>query len=495
MRRVLPCLLLLLGLGCPADPPVPPFEWGTATAAFQIEGGNTSSDWAAWERRCVLDKRDGERSGGETITDCESNLDGPNAWELYEADYAEAEAMGHNAYRMGIEWAKIEPRPGEYDPQAIEHYHRMLAAARAHGLSPMVTLQHFTLPAWVNDIESPDGGLKGWAGEDQDPIGGGAIVEAFARYAGDMAEEFGGEVDLWVTINEPIVVLVGAYLAGYFPPGQTLQVRRTVRAAYNMAYAHARAYDAIHARDTDDADGDGRAAEVGIAKHWRVFTPADPEDASDVEAAEQLDYVFNDLFVSALTKGAVDLDADGQVEGPDERIDPDLAGHLDWLGVNYYSRYLVRGPVAEIEGVRLAIDFYDNPDPEVPKNDLGWEIYPEGLRQVLERATRYGLPLRITENGIADAADTKRAAFLVAHLQVLDAVRAAGIDVRGYYHWSLIDNFEWIEGYAPRFGLLEVDYDDPARRRIRRPSADVYTEIIAAGHVTEALAAEHSGFH
>ncbi len=472
------------------------FEWGSATAAFQIEGDNRTSDWAQWEARCVLDEVNGVRDAGETVTDCESNLDGPDGWTHFDADFAAAAAMGHNAVRLGLEWAKLEPAPGVYDGAVIAHYRAVLRSARAHGLTPMVTLQHFTLPIWVHDLEVAPHGLGGWAGYPGQAPGEAGIVDAFARFAGAMAIELGDQVDLWVTINEPIVMVLAGYMVGAFPPGATLKPETTLRAAFTMAHAHARAYDALHRADLVDADGDGVAAAVSIAKHWRILDPVDPDNPRCVASAARQDLLFNHLFLQALTAGRVDLNADGDLEEPGEGVDPSLAGRLDWLGINYYGRMMVYDSLATLcddpacppgAGVELALLTLENDDPGVPRSELGWEIYPEGFTRALVAASAYGLPIRVTENGVADADDDQRPAFLVSHVTALQAAMARGVDVRGYYHWSLVDNFEWAEGYAPRFGLWAVDYAAAERTRTARPSATAFSEIIAAGGVNRAL--------
>lgn len=471
-------------------------EWGTATAAFQIEGNNTTSDWAQWEQMCVLGANPGEHDASETVLDCQSQLDGPDAWTHYAQDFALAAQLGHNAARLGIEWAKIEPTPGTYDAAVIQHYHDVLDAAAREGLTVMVTLQHFTLPTWLHDITQPEEQRGGWPGLPGDAVGEAQVVSAFEAFAGDMAEEFGAKVDLWVTINEPLVSLLGGYLAGVFPPGEVLQLHKTVRGMYNMAYAHARAYDAIHARDKIDADGDGEAAAVSIAKHWRVFHPAHASPGAQ-QSADRLAFLNNRVFVDAVTQGRVDLNVDGDISDPGEGVDPALQHRLDWLGVNYYGRFMVydslvrfceTGPcTGNDEGIEVALLFEENSDPKRPHSDMGWEIYPEGLRQVLEEASSYQLPIRITENGVADATDTLRAGFIVSHLDRLLQARQKGADIRGYYHWSLIDNFEWAEGFGPRFGLLHVDYTSNDKTRTVTTGAEAYRAIIQAGAVTEEI--------
>ena len=456
------------------------FEWGTATAAFQVEGGNTHTDWYQWEASCT--------QSNQTVAHCESNLDGPNHWELYAQDIAAAKTMGHTALRMGLEWGKIEPTQGQYDQAVLEHYHAVMDEALAKDMTLLVTLQHFTLPIWVNNILNPEEGLGGWPGAAGDALGESPVIGAFEVFARKMAEEFGSKVDLWITINEPLVPLVGGYLAGVFPPGQSLKIETLLRDAFNMVWAHRRAYDMLHAYDQGDVDGDGKNALVSVAKHWRVFDPANAESTGSIESALRLEYLYNDVFMRAIWLGELDLNADGDISDPNEGTQSELAGGLDWLGVNFYGRFLVQDsllrlcddmPCSDDEGVEVPILFEENPD-ATHTNDLGWEIYPGGLVRVLDKVKEYGLPMRITENGIADGDDDLRPQFIVAHVQAMQEAMSKGADVRGYYHWTLVDNFEWAEGYEPRFGLLRVDYDDPDRARTKTRGADALSALIAA---------------
>jgi len=472
------------------------FEWGTGTSAWQIEGGNATSDWTQWEDLCVLDELDGVRSDGETIADCHKNDDGPDSWNLYGQDFALANSMGHTAVRLGIEWAKIEPIQGSFDQSAIAHYRAVLQRARDEGLEPMVTLQHFTLPTWVHDIISPQESLHGWPGAPGSAIGDAAIIDAFERYSRAMAEELGDLVDIWVTINEPMSTIFGAYVAGMFPPGENLKLEKAVHCTYNVAYAHAKAYRAIHQADLIDASGNGEAATVSIAKHWRAFTPDFPDKSGAVESAIRFDHLFNRILVNAITRGEIDLNVDQDILDDGEGVRDELKNTLDWMGVNFYGRFMVSDSIVQIcddtpcgedEGLMLPLFVQENTDPSRKYSDLAWELYPEGFIDVLNDAWSYGLPIRITENGLADEADLLRPSFMVSHIDELQKAFNQGIDIRGYYHWSLIDNLEWAEGYTPRFGMVHIDYDSPEKTRTPRESSQAYSDIIEAGGITDAI--------
>lgn len=452
------------------------FLWGTATAPHQVEGGNVASDWWIWEQM------EGRIANGDR------SADGPDHWTHYASDFDLAQADGMNAYRMGIEWAKLFPTREAFDsltpdPVVVQHYHDVFAALAARGMTPMVTLHHFVSPSWLVDPSAPadDRRTMGFASP--------TIAEDFARLAAWAGEEYGAEVDLWITINEPLALVLGGYLVGLFPPGLAYDPADDLllRVVRGQIRAHAAAFDALHASDASDADGDGASALVSVAKHQRVFFGEAPCSTVDAEAAEKIAYLWNRVFLNAIVHGDLDGNADGDLDDPeDARADPSLAGRADFLGINYYGLSTVNGRVPISELVP-GIPTIEDSRTDLPKNDLGWAIYPGGFRTVLAEAATYGLPIYVTENGTADRGDALRAPFLVEHLWVLAEAIAEGIDVRGYFHWSLIDNFEWAEGYCPRFGLYRVDYDDPARPRSPTSAAGVYREIISAGRVPSGL--------
>jgi len=247
-------------------------------------------------------------------------------------------------------------------------------------------------------------------------------------------------VKLWVTVNEPNVLVAQGYLLGLWPPGMR-DPRVVPRAIWNLRRAHVAAYRAIHELVPHAA--------VGLAHHIRVATPAS-RSLLDRAAAGALDLTFNALFL-------------------------DLP--QDYIGLNYYSRDIVRFDASKPN--ELFADRSVAAGATV--NDLGWELYPAGLGEVLRRLAKRRKPIWITENGIADAADTRRAAFITSHLAEVARALEDGIDVRGYLHWSLLDNFEWADGYAPRFGLYAVDYTTQARTL--RPSGELFAQIVKSRHI------------
>jgi beta-glucosidase len=418
------------------------FLFGTATSATQIEGGCTTSDWFEFARQ------PGRIKGGDRPdVACD-------AWRRWEGDVALQRSLGLGAHRMSIEWARIEPRPGEIDRAALDRYREMVGALRDAGIEPMITLHHFTLPAWL----AQRGGLLA-----------DGFPERLAEFARVAVAALGDLCARWITINEPNVLAAQAYLLGDWAPGARSPLS-AVKAHHRLLEAHVATYRALK-----EAQGD--AAKVGVAHHLRVAEPDRPGSPLDRAAARTFARVFNEAFAMATCEGRMYGPLDGllALARPRGFRVADARGTQDFFGINYYSRDVVR-----FAANRPAELFcWRRVPPGAALSDLGWEIYPAGLgRLVRSWARRSGVPVYVTENGIADAADSKRAAFLVDHLTELGRAIADGVDVRGYFHWSLTDNFEWAEGYAPRFGLFEVDYETQERRA--RESARVYAGIARA---------------
>jgi len=426
------------------------FRWGTATSAHQVEGGNQWNDWWRFERQpgAILG---GEPSGAAC-----------RHYEFFDRDFALAEADGHNAHRLSIEWSRIAPEPGRIAPEAVVHYHQVFASLRRHGLTPLVTLHHFTLPVWIAD-------RGGWEARE--------TVDRFCDFARFCAREYGGEVDWWCTVNEPEVLAFRGWSEGLWPPrkrddGLALEVLA------NLLEAHGRAYRILHEEDRWDADGDGRPAMVGFAKHCPQFAADRTWFPLDGLRARFEDAVFNEAVIRAPVTGDIRLSIPGA--RPVRRSVPELRESLDYFGLNYYTRWKVRATGAEPHVARKG----------APLTDLGWEIHPRGLEEAAVRVGKLGRPVLVLENGFADAADAFRPRALVESLLHLGRAIDRGANVIGYFHWSLLDNFEWADGYRARFGLYRVDFTDPARPRHRTLSADIYARIARTNGIASELAAE-----
>ncbi len=424
------------------------FMWGAATSAHQVEGGNTHNDWWRWEHR---------------TPDIDPGLQSADAcrhFERFDADFALAAADGHNAHRLSIEWSRIEPERGRIDTSAVAHYHAVFASLKRHGLTPIVTLLHFTLPAWVAD-------RGGWTARE--------TIDDFATFVRFCAREYGGEIDWWCTINEPEVMAFRAYSEGIWPPCvRDDSMALTVIA--NQLEAHGRAYRIIHEEDRIDADDDGRPARVGFAKHLVQLVPHRAWSPLDRLRAWFEDRVFNEAVIQACVTGRIELSIPGARTV--KREVPELKGSLDWFGLNYYTRWGVdaHGKVPHVARAGS------------PLNDLGWEVWPQGLAAAAQRVAAVGVPILVTEHGFADAADKLRPRALAESLAELGRAIEAGAPVIGYLHWSLLDNFEWEEGWRGRFGLYRVDaLHDPAGRE-RTNSAEVFARIARGNAVTSEIA-------
>jgi len=290
-----------------------------------------------------------------------------------------------------------------------------------------------------------------------------------------------GLVDDWVTFEEPYSIIASEYLIGEHPPGHVLDLSSAFHALVNLMYLHARIYRRVKALDNLDADGDGVPARVGFENLAVESVPLDPHNPEDVQAAQRMDYIINHQFLTGIWQGDIDLDFDGRALSPDtdppERHDPELERTLDFIGLNYYQRIRVEagGALKNLKPIYATplIDVREY-DPTVPHSDMYQEISAPGLRTMIEEYSQYGLPLLITENGEADADDDQRPFFLLEHLYTVGRALADGYDVRGYYCWTISDNFEWASGTGPRFGLFSVDFSKPDFPRTRTRSADVY---------------------
>ena len=417
----------------------PGFLWGTATAAHQVEGQNFNADWWLWEQQ------PGRIRDGSTSRLACDHL------RRYREDFDLLAHLHQNAHRLSVEWARIEPRPGEFDPAALAHYRRVLEALRERGIEPIVTLHHFTNPRWLAE-------RGGWERPE--------VVDLFSRYVRRVVAEYDDLVRYWVTINEPGVYAYMSYLEGLWPPGVRSR-RRAFQVARHMAYAHARAYHTVH--DTSRR-GDVR---VGLAHHMRIFDPHRPRVVLDRVLARIADYLFNWCLLCALIDGVFRFPL-----GYGQRVA--LArDSLDFIGLNYYSRDRVTFDIRRPHRL-FGRDHPPTSGSHAPLS--GWEIYPEGIYRLLRALSRFNKPILITENGIAEEGDDLRPAFILSHLLYVHRAIAEGAPVIGYLHWSALDNFEWIEGLRWRFGLIHVDFATQERRI--KPSGYLYGQIAAANGLT-----------
>lgn len=395
------------------------FLWGAAASAYQVEGNNVNADWWQWEKEA------GKENSGSAC----------RHYELYEQDFDLAKSLNHNAHRLSIEWSRVEPQEGKFSQEEIKHYTDVILALRARGIEPMVTLHHFTNPIWLS-------ASGGWENR--------ACVDRFLRYCEVVVRALGPQVRYWITINEPTIYFSHAYLFGVWPP-QSKSYWKANGVYNHLISAHIKAYRLIH---KIYKESNLPRPSVSIAHHLLAILPCVPNFINRL-AARLRDRWYNFGILDRLMRHNT----------------------LDFIGVNYYSRHLV-----EVQGWGIwnwAMDTCQNNHHPVKKNSLGWDIYPEGLSQVLLKLKKYNLPVIITENGICTSDDDLRWEFLWAHLKNVHLAIKEGVDVQGYFYWSLMDNFEWDKGFGPKFGLVDVDYK--TYQRTIRESARKFAHVCRAG--------------
>ncbi|MBI5035477.1 MAG: glycoside hydrolase family 1 protein [Chloroflexi bacterium] len=417
------------------------FLWGAATAAHQVEGANDNNDWWDWEQTSGrIDN--GDRSGSA----CD--------WfkgERYREDFDLAKKFCHNAHRLSIEWSRIEPSEGQWSADAIAYYRRVLTALRDRGLMPMVTLHHFSNPRWLRD--APRG-----AWETQ------SVVSLFERFATKVVQELGDLCDFWVTINEPIVYAYASYIDANWPPGKK-DFGLGMNVVVNLLRGHAAAFRAIHRVQPN--------ARVGIAHHIRVLKPQNPQSWLNCKIAAMQHRVFNQVVLYALQDGRLRFPlGSGSI--------PELVDTQDFIGLNYYFSSRVAIDVTK------PMTLFGRQMPAKPwgvsyENDLRkWfgrgDLDPEALYETAKWMAQFGKPIYVAENGICDPTDELRPRYLVTHLAQLQRANQEGVPIKGYFHWSLTDNFEWKEGWGLKFGLIANDFQ--TQKRTPRPSAGIYARII-----------------
>jgi beta-glucosidase len=346
-------------------------------------------------------------------------------YNRYEEYFDLAKDLNQNIHRFSIEWSRIEPEEGKFDRREIEHYRKTLLALRKRKIKSMVTIWHFSLPMWFAE-------KGGWQNSKS--------AEYFENYSRFVVEELDDLTDFWITINEPMIYVYLSYVIGRFPP-QKRNIFLVPAIFYNLVRAHKKAYKAIH--------NFNKKAKVGVAQNYSYVEPGNKKSYLNKVASGAWNFFRNKLFLEL------------------------IKNHQDFLGVNYYFHERVNFSLSNLPliGIENKIKGRNG---EV--SDLEWEIFPEGIFYVLKFLKEYNLPIYITENGLADAKDSRRAKFIRDHLKwIHKAINEEGLDVRGYLYWSLLDNFEWADGFEPRFGLVEMDYEN-MKTKIR-PSAYEYAKI------------------
>ncbi len=459
------------------------FLWGTATAAEQIES-TPDSNWYAFEKEVLKNKNFGTISPGQAKPGHIHNLGNysldqilkrTNHEEMFESDFAMAEKMKHNSYRFSIAWDKLYPREGMNtpDPNGIRYYKNLIASMKKHGLKPSATLFHFSTPAWFWNAKN---GKRGWEREDS--------VSLFGEFVKSVVENFGKDVTHWCTLNEPMVLIFAGYMEGVHPPNETRKdVKDVIPVMSALLKAHSVAYKIIKEQNAKD----GVHSEIGYTMHTRAFEAYRNYAILDRIVAEKIEQAFIWDFVDATVSGTLKVTNTNYVENI-----PGLKGTLDYLGINYYGRHYIKTNIFSPTNFKVLMSDSEYKDEVV--NDLSWAHYPIGFYNIMKKSfEKYKLPIYVLENGTADKEDDdkRRQGFLVTHAYEMSRAISDKIPVKGYFHWSLIDNFEWAEGYEAKFGLVKTDYQNKYNR-IPRGSASVYTEIIEKG-VSPEIFEKYSG--
>ncbi|WP_309113497.1 GH1 family beta-glucosidase [Saccharothrix sp.] len=458
------------------------FVWGAATAAFQVEGATTADGRtkSIWDTFCEVP---GAVVGGDTGE--------PAADHYYRVD-ADVQLMadlGLHAYRFSTAWPRVRPDGGPVNQAGLDFYSRLVDALLAKGITPWLTLYHWDLPQALED-------KGGWTNRD--------TAYRFAEYAESVVGALGDRVVNWTTLNEPWCSSFLSYAAGVHAPGRQ-EPEAAVAAVHHLLLGHGLAVEAIRSQSAE--------AKVGITLNMYPIIPADPDDPADLDAARRLDGLQNRIFLDPLFKGEYpedvvqDLTPYGFTKHIRENDLEIISTPLDQLGVNYYAEHFVSAtpepPAPVAEGRRatgspwVGAEHVSFPSRGLPRTDMDWEVEPDGLKKVLVRVAREytDIPLYVTENGAAypdsissdgSIEDVDRLNYIDSHLRAAWEAIQEGVDLRGYFAWSLMDNFEWAEGYAKRFGIVHVDYETQVRTP--KMSAMWYSKV-ARGNALAATAA------
>ena len=438
------------------------FVWGAATSSYQIEGAwnEDGKGESIWDRFSHTPGRIEDGSTGDVACD---------HYHRWREDVTLMKEMGLHAYRFSIAWPRVLPEGrGRANPAGLDFYSRLVDALLEVEIEPFVTLYHWALPQVLQD-------QGGWPAR--------ASAEAFVEYADLVSRRLGDRVKYWMTFNEPFVSALIGYLEGRHAPGHT-DLDEALAAAHHLLLAHGWAVPVIR-RNSPEAG-------VGIVLNLSGQVPASPS-AADRAAAWRQDGIINRWFLDPLAARGYPGDIVQHYARPMDFVQAGdleaMAVPLDFLGVNFYTRGVVRsGGVPEVENAPRAVF------PSSERTEMGWEVYPEGLYELLGRLHfDYRFPaLYITENGAAypdqvgpdgQVDDPSRVAYLKGHLAAAARAIAVGVPLRGYFAWSLLDNFEWAHGYTKRFGLIYVDFR--TQRRVFKSSAHWYRRVIAANAVME----------
>lgn len=419
------------------------FFWGASTAAHQVEGGN-QNDWSVWELAHAsesaknaaklydwLPNWDGVKSKAQNPSNYVSGK-GVDHYNRFKEDFDIAKQLNFNAFRFSIEWSRLEPEEGKWDESAVNHYREYINELKKRGIEPFMNIWHWTMPTWFTDKGAFEKASN---------------LKYFDRFIAKVAQEFGHELGYIITINEPNIYMSSSYIVGEFPPGRS-RTLLAVKVFWHLARAHRRAYKILKQHNP--------ALQVGMAMQLANIQAKRPHNFFDQLATKWIRYSWNWFFLRRVRK------------------------QQDFVGFNYYFTDYYKGTLKDDDNMVAQNDQKDaeknlkgivRVNPTIPLNDVGWYMEPEGLYPLLLRVwARYKKPIIVTENGLADAHDEYRQWWIEETIIAMERALSEGVDIRGYFHWSLLDNFEWAFGWWPKFGLVAVDREHGMKRTIR-PSA------------------------
>ncbi|MBX4191108.1 family 1 glycosylhydrolase [Candidatus Saccharibacteria bacterium] len=404
------------------------FMWGASTSAYQVEGGN-HNQWTVWELAHAAeyaknaDKKYGHLPNWEEIKKDAKDPNnyvsgrGVDHFNRYEDDFKLLKKLNLNTLRFGIEWSRLEPKEGQWDEEAIEYYRAYIAKLKDMNIEPVINLWHWTMPVWLAE----KGGLVKWAN-----------LTYFDRFVEKISQEYGHMLRYVITLNEPNNYISFGYMLGTWPPGEKNYLR-AIQVYWNLVQVHRRAYKILKRRNPE--------LQVGIAAQLANIQAKRPHNLFDELSTKIMRYIWNWWFLRRIRK------------------------QQDFVGFNYYFSDYYTG-------------LFKRQNPKTPLNDLGWYMEPEGLYPLLLRIwSRYKKPIIVTENGVADAKDEYRRWWIEESIVAMQRAVSEGVRIKGYFHWSLLDNFEWADGYWPKFGLVAVDRKH-GMKRATRPSAKWFADRI-----------------
>jgi beta-glucosidase len=389
------------------------FLWGVATSAFQLEG-SAYADWTLWDPVLI---------SKPSIT---------HHYRLFREDLKLLKELGVNAYRFSVEWSRIQPEEDRWDEEAIHHYQEIVDILHENNIEPLVTLHHFTHPQWFLK-KSP------WHDETSET--------SFLNYVKKIVSSL-KNVRYWITFNEPYVLLLGGYLEGCMPPG-IRDFPSFLKALKNILCFHGKAYDLIHALRHD--------AMVSVAHNMAVFAPYQKWNPFDRLLSRFAQHFYNHSLLDVFLTGQL------RIKFPfwkSIEMDLPMKGKLDFFGVNYYTRIHLRfNPFR-----KMGVEWKYKDEERQGITDMGWEVHPHGMERVLRDVSKLNVPILITENGIATYDDRKKEDFIKRHVDVIEKCLKKQMDIRGYFYWSLMDNYEWLRGFDAKFGLYRIDYETLKRK-------------------------------